>query len=618
MEKQNLLDTIQSPRDLDDLTLPQLDQLAQEIREFLVESISKTGGHLASNLGVVELTLAIHRVFHSPQDKILWDVGHQCYTHKILTGRKSDFATLRQEGGLSGFPKPEESPHDAFIAGHSSNSISAGYGIAKALSLRGSERHVVSVIGDGSFTGGMVYEAFNNAGRNKDNLIVILNHNDMSISKNVGAFAKYLSTMRSKQSYLSFKKGLESLLNHFPFFGKLILKGLTKSKSLVKRWIYNTTFFEEMGFEYLGPVDGHNLKELLPALTTAKNIGGPVVVHVDTRKGKGYSFAEENPGAYHGVPCFDVETGNPDIALQDSYSTVFGKELARLAQNDPKICAITAAMKYGTGLQYFKEKFRERFFDVGIAEQHAVTFAAGLASERFEPVFAVYSSFLQRGYDQIIHDCAIESTHVVFAIDRAGIVGDDGETHQGVFDTVFLGSIPNITVYAPESYQELRLCLSQAIYRTEGVAALRYPRGAEKITHNLVCKEYRDYLYDGVVGAKKIVITFGRITENASAAVRHLREQGEKISLLKIIRIIPLPEKILEIASRYDTVFFFEEGMKQGGIAQNFLSALYERGYQGKVKITALPKEFIKQGTIPSVLSRYGLDQASMEQTISS
>lgn len=618
METQKLLDTIQSPRDLDDLTLPQLRQLAQEIREFLVDSISKTGGHLASNLGVVELTLAIHKVFHSPQDKILWDVGHQSYTHKILTGRKKDFATLRQEGGLSGFPKPEESPHDAFIAGHSSNSISAGYGIAKAFSLRGSERHVVTVIGDGSFTGGMVYEAFNNAGRNKDNLIVILNHNDMSISKNVGSFAKYLSTMRSKQSYLSFKKGLENLLNHFPFFGKLILKGLTKSKSLLKHWIYNTTFFEEMGFEYLGPVDGHNLKELIPALTTAKNIGGPVVVHVDTRKGKGYSFAEENPGAYHGVSCFDVETGNPDIAPQDSYSTVFGKELAHLGQNDPKICAITAAMKYGTGLQYFKERFRERFFDVGIAEQHAVTFAAGLASERYQPVFAIYSSFLQRGYDQIIHDCAIESTHVVFAIDRAGIVGDDGETHQGVFDTVFLNSIPNVTVYAPESYQELKFCLSQAIYRTPGVAALRYPRGAEQISHHLVCEEYRDYLYDGVVGAEKIVITFGRITENAAGAVHHLREQGEKISLLKLIRIIPLPEKILEIASRYQTIYFFEEGIKQGGIAQGFLSAMYENGYEGKIKIIALPKEFIKQGSIPSVLKRYGLDRESMEKTISS
>lgn len=618
MEKQKLLDTIQSPRDLDDLTPLQLTQLAQEIREFLVESISKTGGHLASNLGVVELTLGIHRVFHSPQDKILWDVGHQCYTHKILTGRKNDFATLRQEGGLSGFPKPEESPHDAFIAGHSSNSISAGYGIAKALSLRGSDRHVVCVIGDGSFTGGMVYEAFNNAGRNKDNLIVILNHNDMSISKNVGAFAKYLSSMRSKQSYLSFKKGLENLLNHIPLAGKLVLKGLTRSKSVVKRWVYNTTFFEEMGFEYLGPVDGHNLKELIRALTTAKNIGGPVVVHVDTRKGKGYSFAEENPGAYHGVSCFDVETGNPDIAPQDSYSTVFGKELTHLAQNDPKICAITAAMKYGTGLQYFKEKFKDRFFDVGIAEQHAVTFAAGLASERYQPVFAVYSSFLQRGYDQIIHDCAIEATHVVFAIDRAGVVGDDGETHQGVFDTVFLNSIPNVTVYAPESYQELRFCLSQAIYHTPGVAALRYPRGAEKITHSLVCKEYRDYLYDGIVGADQIVITFGRITENAAAAVHHLREQGKKISLLKLIRIIPLPEKVLEIASRYGTVYFFEEGMKQGGIAQSFLSALYEMGYEGRVEITALPKEFIKQGSIPSVLKRYGLDRESMERKIAS
>lgn len=613
MEKETLLDQIQSPRDLDRLTLPQLEQLAGEIRSFLIDAISKTGGHLASNLGVVELTLAIHKVFRSPEDRILWDVGHQCYTHKILTGRKDGFATLRQENGLSGFPKPEESVHDAFIAGHSSNSISAGYGIAKALSLRGSQHHVVSVIGDGSFTSGMAYEAFNNAGRSKDNLVVILNHNDMSISKNVGAFAKYLSTIRAKQSYRNLKKGLERFLNRLPLIGKPVFHWLHSSKSFLKRWIYNTTFFEEMGFEYLGPVNGHDLEALTTVLTTARKMGGPVVVHVDTVKGKGYSFAEENPSAYHGVSKFDVETGNPDIASKDSFSTAFGKSLTKLAKNDPKICAITAAMQYGTGLQFFKKEAPERFFDVGIAEQHAVTFAAGLAAEKYKPVFAVYSSFLQRGYDQIIHDCAIENTHVVFAIDRAGIVGDDGETHQGVFDTVFLGSIPHVTLYAPESYKELEFCLNEALYRTEGVAALRYPRGSEQCDHGLFCQEhYQDYLYRKAEGSEKLLITYGRITGNVMKAAELLAQRGKPVSVLKLLKIIPLPEEAIRIAAGYQKIYFVEEGLKEGGIGQTMLTALYERGFRGAFQLRGIRKEFIKQGTVASTYQRYGLDTAAI------
>lgn len=615
MREGKILDTIHSPRDIDRLSVQEMKTLAEEIRFFLVESISKTGGHLASNLGVVELTLAIHKVFHSPMDKIVWDVGHQSYTHKILTGRKDRFDTLRQENGLSGFPKPSESVHDAFIAGHSSTSISAGYGIAKALSLKGSQHHVVAVIGDGSFTGGMVYEAFNNAGRNKDNLVVILNHNDMSISKNVGAFAKYLSSMRAKPGYHDFKRHLENTLDRMPVMGKPIKTSLTSSKSLLKKWIYNTTFFEEMGFEYLGPVDGHDYEALVSVLDTAKQLHRPVVVHVDTTKGKGYSFAEENPGAYHGISKFDVETGNPDIAPADSFSTEFGQYLAALGAQDPKICAITAAMKYGTGLQYFCSRFKERFFDVGIAEQHAVTFAAGLASQGMLPVFAVYSSFLQRGYDQIIHDCAIDRQHVVLCIDRAGIVGDDGETHQGVFDASFLSSIPNVTIYAPESYTELKIMLKTALYDTEGVVAVRYPRGSECIEHKLVCTEYQDYLYKGRLG-DKLIITYGRLTNEVGKAVRRLSAQGEAVSVLKLLKISPIPPRALELASRYREIYFFEEGIKKGGIAQQFLSDLYESGYHGSFRITAIDGAFVKQAKVDSAWRKYHLDADSIVQIV--
>lgn len=615
MEKPHILERIYSPRDVKKLSREELTQLAQEIRDFLVESISKTGGHLASNLGVVELTLAIHKVFSSPQDKILWDVGHQSYTHKILTGRKDRFDTLRQEDGLSGFPKQSESIHDAFVAGHSSNSISAGYGIAQALKLKGSDNHVISVIGDGSFTGGMVYEAFNNAGRSKANLIVVLNHNDMSISKNVGAFAKYLSTIRAKPEYHDFKKRVERSLDRVPVMGPKIIKSLTSSKSLLKKWIYNTTFFEEMGFEYLGPVNGHNLGELITALETAKSFHCPVVVHVDTTKGKGYSFAEENPGAYHGISTFDIETGNPDVSPKDSFSSEFGSFLTELARNDPKICAVTAAMKYGTGLQHFCTEFRNRFFDVGIAEQHAVTFSAGLASQGKLPVFAVYSSFLQRGYDQIIHDCAIEKQHVVFGIDRAGIVGDDGETHQGVFDAAFLSSIPNVTVYAPESYEELRIMLKTALYHTEGVAAVRYPRGSEKVEHSLTAKEYCDYLLDDQ-GGEKLIITYGRIANNACKAAAELNERGEKVSVLKLLKISPISPKVVELAKRYSQITFFEEGIKKGGIAQGLLSDLYESGYSGSFKIYAIDGHFVKQGTVENVLKRYHFDSDSMREIV--
>jgi 1-deoxy-D-xylulose-5-phosphate synthase len=606
-----ILDTIHSPRDLDRLSESDLNLLAKEIREFLVESISKTGGHLASNLGVVELTLAIHRVFDSPYDKIVWDVGHQSYVHKILTGRKDQFATLRQEDGLCGFPKSKESVHDAFIGGHSSTSISAGYGIAKALSLKGDNHHVISVIGDGSYTGGMVYEAMNNAGQNRNKLIVILNHNDMSISKNVGAFAKYLSTIRVQPGYLDFKKGVEKVLDHTPVVGKHLKNSIRSSKSILKNALYNSTFFEKMGFSYLGPVDGHDLKALTNALTTAKRMDGPILVHVDTTKGKGYCYAEENPGAYHGISKFDVETGNPDVAPEDSYSNVFGRTLAKLAGTDERICAITAAMKYGTGLQHFSSRYRKRFFDVGIAEQHAVTFAAGLASQGMRPVFAVYSSFLQRGYDQIIHDASIEQQHVVLGIDRAGIVGDDGETHQGVFDVSFLSAVPHITVYSPESYGELEISLQKALYDHTGVVAVRYPRGSEKITHLLRCRNKDNFVYQDD-GGKTLAVTYGRETEQVCSAAERL----DGVSVLKLVRIVPIPEQALEIARKYQKIYFFEEGMKCGGIGQQMMCALYESGWKGDFSLTAIDGEFVRQGVVENVLKRYGLDAQSIRNRI--
>jgi 1-deoxy-D-xylulose-5-phosphate synthase len=608
----HILNRIHSPQDLQQLSKQELVDLAEEIRTFLVDSISKTGGHLASNLGVVELTLAIHRVFQSPLDKIVWDVGHQSYVHKILTGRKDRFDTLRKENGLSGFPRHQESVHDAFIGGHSSTSISAGYGIAKALSLKGSGRHVVAVIGDGSYTGGMVYEAMNNAGRSRDNLIVILNHNDMSISKNVGAFAKYLSSMRSKPGYIDFKHGVENVLDHTPLVGKHLKRSIQSSKSLLKNILYNSTWFEEMGFHYLGPVDGHNLNDLITTLTTAKSLGGPVIVHVDTVKGKGYSFAEENPGAYHGISKFDVETGNPDVTPSDSYSNRFGKALVKFAGTDNTICAITAAMKYGTGLQYFASKYPSRFFDVGIAEQHAVTFSAGLASQGMRPVFAVYSSFLQRGYDQIIHDCAIERQHVVFGVDRAGIVGDDGETHQGVFDVAFFSTVPGVTLYSPETYAELEISLQKALYDTEGVAAVRYPRGSQNVSHRLVAKDKSDYLYQKN-GTQKLAVTYGRLTENVCKAAA----QCSDISVLKLIRILPIPEEAIEQIAAYPELYFFEEGIQNGGIGQQLICRLLERGYRGKVVLKAIDGEFVKQGDVQSVLKRYGLDVESMVRILS-
>ena len=518
----NYLNKMNLPADLKKLTLSQCNRLCQDIRKLLIDTVSKNGGHLASNLGTVELSLAVHRVFESPEDKIIWDVGHQAYTHKILTGRAGKFHTLRQENGISGFCRPEESVHDAFISGHSSNSVSAALGIATAMKIQGNPHFTVAVLGDGAFTGGMIYEGLNNAGKSDTNLIVILNHNEMSISKNVGSVAKYLSTMRTKEGYHKTKSIVERTLDKTPVVGNPLKKAIKGSKNVLKNMVLHSTMFEDLGFAFIGPLDGHNVEELEKGLNSAKALHRPVLVHVNTVKGKGYAPAEENPGEYHGVGSFEIATGNPDVVLSDSFSSVFGKELTEIGEQNKNICAVTAAMKYGTGLQYFAKAFPKRFFDVGIAEEHAVTFCGGLASMGMIPVFAVYSSFLQRGYDQLIHDLAICNTHAVIGVDRAGVVGDDGETHQGIFDVSFLTSIPNTTIYSPSCYEELRMCLRKAVFEDSGIVAVRYPRGNDKSNYSKTqintSYEYHDN------GNGILIVTYGRLYNNVLSACESIEK----------------------------------------------------------------------------------------------
>ena len=449
-----LLSDIKTPSDVRKLSYEQLETLAKEIRYKLIETVSSNGGHLAPNLGVVELTIAMHKVFSSPEDQFVFDVGHQCYTHKLLTGRFESFDSLRKKDGISGFCRPGESEHDIFYSGHSGTSVSSGLGLAAAKSIFGEKSHVISVIGDGSFTGGMVYEALNNGGRTNVRHIIILNDNKMSISENVGAFAKYLAVIRSKPQYYSFKAGTEKALSHIPM-GKTIAKRLYDLKTDIKNKLYaQSTFFEDLGYRYMGPVDCHNIENLCDALEAAKSVNVPVVLHVLTVKGKGYEYAEKHPSLFHGISNFDIETGEPKSS-GESFSDKFGECLCKKAEADDSICAITAAMGIGTGLKCFSEEYPDRFFDVGIAEEHAVTFASGLSKNGMKPVYAVYSTFFQRCYDQLIHDISLQKLKVLFAVDRAGFVGEDGETHHGIFDVSFLGTIPDIKVYSPCCYRSL-------------------------------------------------------------------------------------------------------------------------------------------------------------------
>ncbi len=611
------LSNIHSPADIKGLSVEQLNELCQEIRHKLIHTLSKTGGHLASNLGTVELTVALHRAFDSPKDKIIFDVGHQCYTHKLLTGRLEQFDTLRQEGGLSGFMRPEESQHDPFVTGHSSNSLSALLGIYKAGQInQNEERYYVTVVGDGAMTGGMLYEALNNAGDTKNrSLIVVLNDNKMSISKNVGSIARYLSVIRLRPSYHRFKHGLQRVISLIPYFGKMINRNLLRSKNMLKNAIYHTNIFEDMGFHYLGPVDGHNLKHLEQIIRVAKEQERPVLIHTITTKGKGYDFAEHSPNNYHGVSAFDVKQGASTLPKAD-FSAVVGDELFRLAKIDSSLCVITAAMAEGTGLLKFSKRYPERFFDVGIAEEHAATFAAGLAAGGSRPVFCVYSSFLQRAYDQLIHDIAIAGLPVTICVDRAGIVGEDGETHQGIFDLAFLKTIPGVTIYAPTTYFECKEYLNRSLYEDKGLSVVRYPRGGQPILPEDYIPSHDDYSFYGDCTAKTIFVTFGRTFAAAAETYQKAKKEQIPIAVLKLNRVYPLPKDLVILLSSYEKIILLEEGIQSGGINESICAALVQGGCRAAVSTVAIDGTFIPHMKTEAALKQYRLDSQSIYRMV--
>ena len=612
----NILQNIKSPSDVKKLDYEQTLALTDEIRDTIISTVSKTGGHLASNLGAVELTVALHKVFDSPNDKIIWDVGHQVYTHKLLTGRYEDFGTLRTEGGISGFSRPNESEHDIVYSGHSSVSISTALGIAAANKVNGKKNYAVAVLGDGALTGGLIYEAINNAGRMKDaRLIIVLNDNGMSISKNVGNLAKRLAAMRSRTGYYRLKAFAEKAMSKLPLIGKPLANKFFKLKTNVKNVMYQSNFFEDFGVTYMGPIDGHNIGQLCNALEGAKIINGPVLVHVNTIKGKGYSPAEVSPSAFHGVPPFDVEEGELPQS-KNNFSEKFGEFLYNQAAKDKRICAITAAMSLGTGLKRFSEVYSDRFYDVGIAEEHAVPFALGLAKGNMVPVFVVYSTFLQRCYDQLMHDCALQNTKMIIAVDRAGIVGDDGETHNGIYDTAFFNGIPNITVYSPSYYVDLNNAFVNAIYHSDGPSVIRYPRGAEPyMPAEYVCSGKAFDVF-GDEDAEIAIVTYGRIFSDAYKTYEKLKAEGLKVKVIKLNIIVPIPEEAIDALKDVKKIFFFEEGVRSGGVGESFGSVVLENNIKSDYVLTAFPDCFVGQGKISSVLKKYNLDCDGMYNTI--
>lgn len=614
-KKIKYLNKIHSPSDLKKLDSSEYPELAQEIRDVLIDTVSKNGGHLASNLGAVELTIAIHLMFDSPNDRIVWDVGHQAYTHKLLTGRYDVFDTIRQKDGISGFCHPNESEHDTFYSGHSGTSVSSAFGIAEANKIKKNNNYTVAVIGDGSFTGGLVYEALNNAGRSKTNLIVILNDNEMSISRNVGSVARYLTKIRSKKRYVRMKAKLERFLDRIPLIGHSMASGLFNFKTAVKNLIYESTIFEKMGFRYMGPIDGHDIGLMCEALETAKSLGAPVLLHVNTVKGKGYNYAEKDPSHFHGISDFDINTGEPHTS-GDTFCNEFGKLMCKMAHEDKRITLITAAMSLGTGLTEFSDKYSDRFFDVGIAEEHAVTFASGLAKGGMLPVFAVYSTFLQRCYDEIIHDGALQDQKLVLAIDRAGFVGDDGETHNGLYDVAFLQSIPKVTVYSPATYDEMKIDFGNAFYRDSDVVAVRYPRGGEPEIPEDYTPSFGTYDLYGHAFADTVIVTYGRLFFEAAKAVKALLHHNIKAKVLKLNRIKPIDPEALKEAMGAKHIFFYEEGVRSGGIGEKFAAELLQRGYKGSYDITAIENCFVKQAKVPELIKQYGFDSESMVNKI--
>lgn len=611
-----LLNRIKSPEDVKKLSRKEIDRLIEEIRYTLIETVSNTGGHLASNLGVVELTVAMHTVFNSPKDSFVWDVGHQVYTHKLLTGRYDRFPTLRQDGGLSGFPNPEESEHDFFAAGHSGTSVAAAYGLSVAKTLQHDRSNTVAVIGDGSFTGGLVYEAMNNAGNKDTHLIVILNENEMSISPNVGALAVYLAALRTHPKYYKMKGEVKEAIRKMPVRGEKTLKTLRAAKKRLKDRLYSSTFFEDMGFSYMGPIDGHDFDGLCDALESAKSFDTPVLLHVKTKKGKGYEFAECHPCEYHGTPNFDAQTGIECGGKAKNFSSEFGRYLVKFAEEDDRICAITAAMEVGTGLDCFAKRFANRFFDVGIAEEFATTFAGGLAKGGMIPVFAVYSTFLQRAYDEIVHDVSMQNVKVIFAVDRAGFVGEDGRSHQGIFDIAFMRTIPGSVIYSPSTYKEMGFYLYRALYDEGKVISVRYPRGKEGYLPESFEASYEDYTVLGDSDSDITLVTFGGLFSEAGKAMEELAEEGVRIKLLKLNKIWPVSEDTVKEALDSGHILFFEEGVKSGGIGEYFGFELLKHKFEGEYTYFGVDNTFVHHAPIASLRKEFHLDKDAMKEEI--
>ena len=613
-----ILEQIKGPEDLKKLTSEELSQLAEEIRAFLIEKISHTGGHLASNLGVVELTIALFRTFDLPEDKIIWDVGHQSYTHKILSGRRMEFDELRQYGGLSGFPKRKESPYDSFDTGHSSTSISAGLGIAQGRDILGEDYKVVSVIGDGALTGGMAYEALNNAARMKKNFIIILNDNKMSISENVGGMSRYLGGLRTGAGYNDLKKNVADTLERIPVVGGRMIDKIKRTKNSIKQLFIPGMLFENMGITYLGPVDGHDIGKLQDILNKAKKVKGAVLVHVLTRKGNGYVPAERHPARFHGAEPFDIETGLPlNKKKKANYQDVFSTCMVKLGQRNEKVVAITAAMPDGTGLKRFKNIYPDRFFDVGIAEGHAVTFAAGLAAGGMRPIFAVYSSFLQRAYDQVLHDVCIQNLPVVFAIDRAGLVGSDGETHQGIFDLSYLSSIPNMHIMAPKNKWELSDMLKYAV-EFDGPIALRYPRG--EAYDGL--KEYRrpiEYGKSEVIYEEEDIalLAVGNMVKIAEQVRKNLKEIGYSCTLVNARFVKPIDTEVLDMLSAdHKLLVTMEENVRSGGYGEKVMDYVVEQELPVKLLNISLPDEYVEHGNVALLYEEVGIDAQTVTKRI--
>ena len=612
-----ILDRIKKPNDVKALNISECEMLAEEIRQFLVDSLSETGGHLASNLGVVELTIALHRVLEFPQDKLIWDVGHQAYTHKILTGRKEQFDTLRKTGGLSGFPKRKESDCDAFDTGHSSTSISAGLGMVRARDLKGENHTVISVIGDGALTGGMAYEALNNAASLKKNFIVVLNDNEMSITKNVGGMSSYLGNIRTAAAYTELKLGVTNVLKKIPKVGEGMVDALHKTKDSLKQFVIPGMLFENMGMTYLGPVDGHNLVQLTKILNEAKRKPGPVLVHVLTEKGRGYEPAVRHPARFHGAAPFEIETGLPKSNGKANYTDIFSTVMRKFGDREPDVVAVSAAMVPGTGLKRFGNMFPDRLFDVGIAEEHAVTFAAGLALGGLRPVVAIYSSFLQRAVDQILHDVCMQKLPVVFAVDRAGLVGSDGETHHGCFDLSYLSMMPNMTLMAPKNKWELSDMMKFAI-KQNGPVAIRYPRGEAydglEDKREPIEMGKSELLYQG---SEIALLAVGSMVKVAQEVYNNLRAKGQKVTLVNMRFVKPLDtQRLDELAKDHELFVTLEENVKNGGFGEKVLDYFGEQTEGPKVRIVAIEDQFVPHGSVTDLMRQQRMDSASVTSRV--